>query len=85
MVMKLNRYKKGRRFTKGMRKVGNVQSTATLKAKKLLRRLEKEEKSGAKEIKNTQEDVECDGKHSWSIGDSDWEEKEEKNYKPRVY
>ena len=68
-----------RRFKKGMRKIGNRKSIGTLKAQKLLRRLKKEEKSGTKEIKNSQENVECTGQRSWNFDNNGWEEKEEDN------
>lgn len=50
-------------FRKGMRKIGNVQSTATIKAKKLLRRLDKE-KDEAKTIEKEQTNVERNSRNT---------------------
>lgn len=52
-----------RSFKKGTRRLGTAKSTGTIKAKKLLIRLGKE--NGTKNLKNTQENVECDSVDRW--------------------
>lgn len=68
-----------RPFKKGMRTLGNIKSIGTLKVKKFLRRLDKE--NGTKEIESTQENVESVNQYSWDIGNNNREEKKEEDDK----
>jgi hypothetical protein len=70
-----------RSFSKLSRKIANVNSSSTVKAKKYLRKLDKEggTEIGTKKIKSSQENVECDGKCSWGIHNNNRKGKEKKN------